>query len=131
MKAGRNNRSKPRIEPESFVDHDDEKERTQTLPRSYKTGGQNKLVKHSAISKSTSLNRTQSANGVNLVLSSNSFVSSTMPNGNQTQLQQSQSLQQQQSKQAIQKPIRPVLTVQEKLAQEMPSLPPQVSERIF
>ena len=54
-----------------------------------------------------------------------------MPNGNQTQLQQSQSLQQQQSKQAIQKPIRPVLTVQEKLAQEMPSLPPQVSERIF
>ena len=53
-----------------------------------------------------------------------------MPNGNQTQLQQSQSVQQQ-SKQAIQKPIRPVLTVQEKLAQEMPSLPPQVSERSF
>ena len=107
------------------MDHEDEKERTQTLPRSYKTGGQNKLVKQSNISKSTSLSRTQSANGVNLVLSSNSFVSSTMPNGNQTQ----QSLQQ--SKQAIQKPIRPVLTVQEKLAQEMPSLPPQVSERSF
>ena len=127
LKAGKS-RSKTRTEPESFVDLDDEKERTQTLPRSYKTGGQNnqKILLQQQQKKlqkqNNSLNRTQSANGVNLVLSSNSFVSSTMPNGQPNPDANAVS-----TSKPIQKPIRPVLTVQEKLAQEMPSLPPQVS----
>ena len=128
VKAGRSRTTRPRTEPESFVDHEDEN-KTQTLPRSYKTGGQNqskslqkKLLNHE---NKNGLSRTQSANGVNLVLSSNSFVSSTMPNGQQSNGNEVS------TKQPIQKPIRPVLTVQEKLAQEMPSLPPQVSKDYF
>ena len=132
VKAGKSRNSKARTEPESFVDLEDEKERTQTLPRSYKTGGQNnqkilllqqqkKLQKH----QQNCLNRTPSANGVNLVLSSNSFVSSTMPNRQQHHQDANAAVS---TTKPIQKPIRPVLTVQEKLAQEMPSLPPQVSK---
>ena len=129
LKAGKS-RSKTRTEPESFVDLEDEKERTQTLPRSYKTGGQNnqKILLQQQQKKlqkqQNSLNRTQSANGVNLVLSSNSFVSSTMPNGQPNPDANAVAVS---TSKPIQKPIRPVLTVQEKLAQEMPSLPPQVS----
>ena len=131
LKAGKS-RSKTRTEPESFVDLEDEKERTQTLPRSYKTGGQNnqKILLQQQQKKlqkqQNSLNRTQSANGVNLVLSSNSFVSSTMPNGQPNPDANAVS-----TSKPIQKPIRPVLTVQEKLAQEMPSLPPQVRANAF
>ena len=102
----------------------EEHSQTQTLPRSYKVGAKKSDISDQA-SKSTHLSRTQSTNNVvknqtnhnsalqsdvNLVLSANSFVSSTMPNC---------------SKQNM-KPIRPVLTVQEKLAQDLPSLPPQV-----
>jgi hypothetical protein len=47
--------------------------------------------------------------GVQLVLSSDSFVSSTLPRSSNSQ-----------------KPIHTILTVQEKLAQDLTSLPPQV-----
>ena len=131
VKAGRSRTTRPRTEPESFVDHEDEN-KTQTLPRSYKTGGQNqskslqkKLLNHE---NKNGLSRTQSANGVNLVLSSNSFVSSTMPNGQPNPDANAVAVS---TSKPIQKPIRPVLTVQEKLAQEMPSLPPQVRANAF
>ena len=98
--------------PESFVDdvNDDHGKTVQTLPRSYKTGCNSSLKKKQSLPKQDLLNTSQLSNGVNLVLSANSFVSSTMPNGSPVP----------------QKPIRPVLTVQEKLAQDLPSLPPQV-----
>ena len=97
---------------ESFVDGtmEEEKAKTQTLPRSYKTGStKNRTVPDVP---NAVINRAQSTNnvmdhGIHLVVSSNSFVS--------RQKQQ----------------IRPVLTVQEKLAQDIPSLPPQVKKCSF
>ena len=97
---------------ESFVDGtmEEEKAKTQTLPRSYKTGStKNRTVPDVP---NAVINRAQSTNnvmdhGIHLVVSSNSFVS--------RQKQQ----------------IRPVLTVQEKLAQDSPSLPPQVKKCSF
>ena len=99
---------------ETFVDDgagsNDEQQKTQTLPRSYKSGivTKNRIVPAPPDHAVPMISRAQSTNsvmdhGINLIVSSNSFVSRTKP-----------------------KIIRPVLTVQEKLAQDIPSLPPQV-----
>ena len=125
---GARNKIQPKPQQvETFVDNpadcnEEETAKTQTLPRSYKTGCSN----HNIPDSLGLVNRTQStsvlSNGVNLVLSANSFVSSTMkPTGNQASPANADCI-------PIQKPIRPVLTVQEKLAQDLPSLPPQVGK---
>ena len=104
---------------ETFVDDgagsNDEQQKTQTLPRSYKSGivTKKRIVPAPPDPPVPMISRAQSTNsvmdhGINLIVSSNSFVSRTKP-----------------------KIIRPVLTVQEKLAQDIPSLPPQVRNLLF
>ena len=69
------------------------------------------------ITNKTNNNKTGS---VNLVLTANSFVTNTTTDS----VKSVQTIQQQNNNTTV---IRPVLTVQEKLAQDSPSLPPQVS----
>lgn len=93
----------------------DDHSKTQTLPKSYKTRVKSKDFESN--NKPTTKSNLTKTGSVNLVLSANSFVSN-----NSSNVAKSAPKSKQLNNTTV---IRPVLTVQEKLAQDSPSLPPQ------